>query len=610
MRCIKEDGSSVYKLTDFGGARELESEACFQSLHGTEEYLHPDIYEKALVDKKAPANFKAEVDLWSLGATFYHCAAGQTPFRPFQGRSDKITMLEMTKNKEPGVISGIQTKDGSINFSKEIPAKSPLSKALKRIIEPILGKLLEHDDERAMNFEQYFDNIKRLTSMKKFQVLNISDCTTHSVYVEPSCTFQNFLIRVEEITGIEPCHQIVLTERYINRELLEKDFQRFNELYILDKSEQDIVTNYSAALTNSRFSKASSDLITYDYSLSYAISIEAYQYSLELERCNAHSKLVSHAIQSLVDFCEDSPNRLEINLSDLTAKSLNLESRRKDIILTNEAFIKILDLLMGIFMKVDPNTITSICKLSSKTLQQFQSILTSELIGRICNKLQQPCSLDFNRFIHQIEVVELAHIIQVLTEIKDPGIEEFLKNCLAVEVPITYIVSLLEITKSNLSMWAKQKISSGSSIDEQLHTLHSKIREIQANNTHVDSTVTMVTAQMEDLSNIMSNLLVNISKIHELFEKDKKQKATLRVTQTVQIMHQLNRSYLDTLKKRAFDVATEAVESCTKINKCLKPRIREFFTLQVRVKLLLFVQIVMFVYHILAVISEGIKIIL
>lgn len=31
--------SSVYKLTDFGAARELEEEEQFVSLYGTEEYL-------------------------------------------------------------------------------------------------------------------------------------------------------------------------------------------------------------------------------------------------------------------------------------------------------------------------------------------------------------------------------------------------------------------------------------------------------------------------------------------------------------------------------------------------------------------------------------------
>ncbi len=39
MRMIGEDGRSVYKLTDFGAARELEDDEQFVSLYGTEEYL-------------------------------------------------------------------------------------------------------------------------------------------------------------------------------------------------------------------------------------------------------------------------------------------------------------------------------------------------------------------------------------------------------------------------------------------------------------------------------------------------------------------------------------------------------------------------------------------
>ena len=39
MRVIGEGGRSVYKLTDFGAARELEDDEQFVSLYGTEEYL-------------------------------------------------------------------------------------------------------------------------------------------------------------------------------------------------------------------------------------------------------------------------------------------------------------------------------------------------------------------------------------------------------------------------------------------------------------------------------------------------------------------------------------------------------------------------------------------
>lgn len=39
MRLVGDDGRSVYKLTDFGAARELEDDEKFLSIYGTEEYL-------------------------------------------------------------------------------------------------------------------------------------------------------------------------------------------------------------------------------------------------------------------------------------------------------------------------------------------------------------------------------------------------------------------------------------------------------------------------------------------------------------------------------------------------------------------------------------------
>ena len=39
MKYIDIDGSTIYKLTDFGAARELDDDQQFMSLYGTEEYL-------------------------------------------------------------------------------------------------------------------------------------------------------------------------------------------------------------------------------------------------------------------------------------------------------------------------------------------------------------------------------------------------------------------------------------------------------------------------------------------------------------------------------------------------------------------------------------------
>ena len=90
MKFIKDDGTIVYKLTDFGAARELQDDQQFVSLYGTEEYLHPDMYERAVLRKPVGKTFGATVDLWSIGVTLYHVATGNLPFRPFGGRRDAV----------------------------------------------------------------------------------------------------------------------------------------------------------------------------------------------------------------------------------------------------------------------------------------------------------------------------------------------------------------------------------------------------------------------------------------------------------------------------------------------------------------------------------------
>lgn len=80
MKFICDDGSTIYKLTDFGAARELQEGQQFNSLYGTEEYLHPDMYERAVLKKPPGRAFGATVDLWSIGVTLYHVATGNWNF--------------------------------------------------------------------------------------------------------------------------------------------------------------------------------------------------------------------------------------------------------------------------------------------------------------------------------------------------------------------------------------------------------------------------------------------------------------------------------------------------------------------------------------------------
>ena len=59
-------------------------------------------------------------------------------------KSKEVTLILYWVNhhcQDAGVISGVQTVDnGTILYSKELPALSPLNQSLKTLMEPLLGQ--------------------------------------------------------------------------------------------------------------------------------------------------------------------------------------------------------------------------------------------------------------------------------------------------------------------------------------------------------------------------------------------------------------------------------------------------------------------------------------
>ncbi|KAJ8301456.1 hypothetical protein KUTeg_020443 [Tegillarca granosa] len=187
IRFINYDGSSVYKLTDFGAARELEEEEEFTSIYGTEEYLDPHMFERAVLQKRKDKMFGANVDLWSLGVTIYHVATGQLPFQPYGGRNNARTMFQMTTEKASGVISGKQKyENGPIEWGRELPSTCLLSSSLKSLITPLVAGLLECNTRRRSTFETVFSVVTDIMERKILKVFSVGHGSNFKIYINGS----------------------------------------------------------------------------------------------------------------------------------------------------------------------------------------------------------------------------------------------------------------------------------------------------------------------------------------------------------------------------------------------------------------------------------------
>ncbi|XP_071540715.1 serine/threonine-protein kinase TBK1 isoform X2 [Panulirus ornatus] len=214
MKFIDVDGSTIYKLTDFGAARELQDDQQFMSLYGTEEYLHPDMYERAVLRKPVGKTFGARVDLWSIGVTLYHVATGQLPFRPYGGRRNKETMYHITTEKAPGVISGVQTSEnGPIEWCTDLPETCQLSLGLRKLVTPLLAGLLEVDPQRMWNFERFFQEVTMILNRKVAHIFLVNRVQPLTVYMDPEHRYEELQYLICEQTDMNPVNQLLLYDK-------------------------------------------------------------------------------------------------------------------------------------------------------------------------------------------------------------------------------------------------------------------------------------------------------------------------------------------------------------------------------------------------------------
>ncbi|KAL4226384.1 hypothetical protein ACF0H5_014368 [Mactra antiquata] len=216
-----ENGSNIYKLSDFGTAKPVLETEAFQSLVGTEEYLHPNIFKAAFIDNGMTRQFDSAADLWSLGATLYHAATGCVPFKPYEGRVNKAMMYQMIAQKEFGVIAGEQRSyQGEIIWTKELPSTCRFSRWLKDALADILQHLLEGDPNKAMTFDTFFTAANDIVSRHVFYVFSTTSAKHFRLYLRNDCVYSDVQQEIYTETNIPARDQILHYEECLLRDIV------------------------------------------------------------------------------------------------------------------------------------------------------------------------------------------------------------------------------------------------------------------------------------------------------------------------------------------------------------------------------------------------------
>uniref|UniRef100_A0A668AYQ9 Inhibitor of nuclear factor kappa B kinase subunit epsilon n=1 Tax=Myripristis murdjan TaxID=586833 RepID=A0A668AYQ9_9TELE len=290
MRQVGEDGKSVYKLTDFGAARKLEDDEKFLSIYGTEEYLHPDMYERAVLRKPQQKAYGVSVDLWSIGVTFYHAATGSLPFTPFGGpRRNKPIMYKITTEKPTGAIAGIQrSADGPIEWSYHLPLSCQLSQGLKVQLVPVLAGILEADQERCWAFDQFFTATTDILQRDTVHLFSLQQAMAHCIYIYHYNTVSVFFEEVASQTGVAVQQQHLL---YLGHELPLEGNMKVVNLPRTSSSQPLLLLSHIHETTETPVIPSRFDIIA-DYNFSKVIVGVVHQYLRIVHLLHTHRELL------------------------------------------------------------------------------------------------------------------------------------------------------------------------------------------------------------------------------------------------------------------------------------------------------------------------------
>ncbi|XP_017490419.1 PREDICTED: inhibitor of nuclear factor kappa-B kinase subunit beta-like [Rhagoletis zephyria] len=196
------DGRRIYKLTDFGFARNITENTMLKSIVGTRNYVAPEVLDTA--------HYKNTVDYWSLGIIAFELMCGNLPFIPHQQLYDIVTNIRKKKEKCIAITEDIN--ELKYVFHEKMPIENHMSKVFLTNIEDWLTialdqnyhtrgtRLVPETKERVLIF---YTDLDRILAQKVLTVFVLPTLKFYAWEITEQMTLSDFRELVKRDTGIE-----------------------------------------------------------------------------------------------------------------------------------------------------------------------------------------------------------------------------------------------------------------------------------------------------------------------------------------------------------------------------------------------------------------------
>ncbi|KAJ3638488.1 hypothetical protein MTP99_001849 [Tenebrio molitor] len=445
MRQVLDDGRTIYKLADFGTARELPEGQNFYSLHGTEPYLNPKMFKALFFGNQCTREFGPDTDLWSVGVTLYQTATGHLPFAMQSRHLMWTTYSEMERRR--GIISAIQQSNSEeIVYQDKLPQNCRLSVGLRQLITPIIAGLFIQDGDEQWSFSNYYDKITELVSRRVFNVFNVNKMQLLKIYVKPDETFADFKRHVLRQSDVRDEDQVFLYKEHLIVNRFD-DFPRVESecIFLFDRTNREVEFRCSVQPnleTLSNFQTARATEACDYYRLAYRTRRDLCLVKNVMELQSTVCKYFSIFIRAFQSYCKEELaeqrklyDMLIEKYSETKKRICLLEklerlSRESDIFFVENFSILTTDFMNQASQSFDElNTARVELNLASSHDSYF-SIATAEL-AEINPLLKSLCRSTADSKLYEFERTKFCHCVrtirEIFTEKVEPNFDDFVK---------------------------------------------------------------------------------------------------------------------------------------------------------------------------------------